>query len=81
MGKFGQVWTSLDKFGQFWTSLVYLDEVEQLDKIDRLSQKAESVSGLSVLLPPFWLFCWPFWLFPVPFDGFLDGAACGTESC
>jgi hypothetical protein len=27
------------------------DEVEQLDKTDRLSQKAESVSGLSVLLP------------------------------
>ena len=29
----------------------YLDEVEQLDNTDRLSQKAESVSGLSVRFP------------------------------
>ena len=48
-------------------SLNYLEEVEQLDKTDRLSQKAESVSGLSVLFPF------------TEFDCFLEAAAVSDE--
>ena len=40
---------------QLWPCIqnhtTYLDDVEQLDNTDRLSQKAESVSGLSVRFP------------------------------